>query len=57
MTATTAPRPLDRLYARLKPKALSAKRLSRAPAANVARPRATSEDMRRLHKHFEKEGS
>ena len=53
-----APRVLDRLYARLKPKALSlVKRLSRAPAANVARPRATSEDMQRLHKHFEKEGT
>jgi hypothetical protein len=59
MTTTTAPpRPLDRLWLRLRPKALSlAKRLSRAPAANVARPRATSEDMKRLHKHFEKEGT
>jgi hypothetical protein len=53
-----APRPLDRLWLRLRPKALSlVKRLSRAPAANVARPRATSEDMQRLHKHFEKEGT
>jgi hypothetical protein len=42
MQTLAAPRPLDRLYARLKPKALSlAKRLARSPAANVARPRAT----------------
>jgi hypothetical protein len=58
MTTTTAPpRPLDRLWLRLRPKvAKGLARLSRAPAANVARPRATSEDMERLHKHFEKEG-
>ena len=59
MTATTAPpRPIDRLYARLKPKALSlVKRLSRAPAASRTTLRATSEDMQRLHKHFEKVGT
>ena len=74
---TTAPRPLDRLWLRLKPKAVSlVKRLSRKPAASAATPKGTlktrmgqgsgfdvnperytkpkagSEDMQRLHKHF-----
>ena len=63
ITANVAPRPLDRLWLRLKPKALSlARRLSPKPAGNVARPRgipekrkhASSEDMQRLHRHFDK---
>jgi hypothetical protein len=41
-TASLAPRPLDRLWLRLKPKAISlARRLSRKPAASAAKPRAT----------------
>lgn len=42
ITANVAPRPLDRLWLRWKPKAVSlVRRLTPKPAASAAKPRAT----------------
>jgi len=55
---TTAPRPLDRLWARLRPKlTLCLSKIKRQHTARKSRPRATSEDMAKLHEHFRREST